>query len=100
LEDQKNIEKEKKNYQLYELAKTKGIEVKVMEVERTVGTSKLIAIVLRRMGAQVGRLEVDAGGGSCWLRSHGCSLESPLERENAKGWSLRVEDECSEVLYL
>jgi hypothetical protein len=51
LEDQKNREK-RKNYQLYELAQTKGIEVKVTEVERTAGTSKLIAIVLRKMGAQ------------------------------------------------
>jgi hypothetical protein len=54
LEDQKNIEKRGKNYQLYECAKTKGIEVKVTEVERTVGTSKLIAIVLRKMRAQAG----------------------------------------------
>jgi hypothetical protein len=53
LEDQKN-KKKRKNYQLYELAKTKGIEVKVMEVERTTGTSKLIAIALRKMRAQVG----------------------------------------------
>jgi hypothetical protein len=51
LEDQKN-RKKRKNYQLYELVKTKGIEVKVTEVERTAGTSKLIAIALRRMRAQ------------------------------------------------
>jgi hypothetical protein len=51
LEDQKN-RKKRKNYQLYELAKTEEIEVKVMEVERTAGTSKLIAIALRKMGAQ------------------------------------------------
>jgi hypothetical protein len=55
-----------------------------MEVERTAGTSKLIAIVLRRMGAQAGKLEVDAGEGSCWLRSHDCSSESPLEREECQ----------------
>jgi hypothetical protein len=53
VEDQKN-RKKRKNYQLYELAKTKRIEVKVMEVERTAGTSKLIAIALRRMRAQAG----------------------------------------------
>jgi hypothetical protein len=52
LEYQKNRKREKKNYQLYELAKTKGIEIKVTEVERTVGMSKLIAIALRRMRAQ------------------------------------------------
>jgi hypothetical protein len=46
------------------------------------------------------RLEVDAKEGSCWLRSHVCSSGSPPERENAKGWSLRVEDERSEDLYL
>jgi hypothetical protein len=45
-----------KNYQLYKLAKTKGIKVKVMEVERTTGISKLIAIALRRMRAQAGDL--------------------------------------------
>jgi hypothetical protein len=39
---------------LYELAKAKGIEVKVTKVERTVETSKLIAIVLRKMRAQAG----------------------------------------------
>jgi hypothetical protein len=44
--------------------------------------------------------EVDAGGSSCWLRSRGCLLESPLERENAKGWSLRVEYEHSGEIYL
>jgi hypothetical protein len=53
LEDQKS-RKKRKNYQLYELAKAKGIEVKVIEVERTAGTSKLIAIVLRKMRAQAG----------------------------------------------
>jgi hypothetical protein len=45
-----------KNYQLYKLTKTKGIKVKVMEVERTAGTSKLIAIALRRMRAHAGDL--------------------------------------------
>jgi hypothetical protein len=69
-------------------------------VKRTAGTSKLIAIVLRKMGDTSWRLEVDAGEGSCWLRSHGCSSGSSPERENAKGWSLRVEDERSEDLYL
>jgi hypothetical protein len=54
LEDQKNREKEGKIYQLYGLAMAKGIEVNVMEVERTARTSKLIAIVLRKMGAQAG----------------------------------------------
>jgi hypothetical protein len=34
------------------------------------------------------------------LRSRVCSLESPTERENAKGWSLRVEDERSGEIYL
>jgi hypothetical protein len=53
VEDQKN-RKKRKNYQLYELTKTKGIEVRVTEVERTAGTSKLIAIALRRMRAQAG----------------------------------------------
>jgi hypothetical protein len=47
-----------KNYQLYGLAKTKGIKVKVTEVERTAGTSKLIAIALRRMRAQAGDLRL------------------------------------------
>jgi hypothetical protein len=45
------MEKRGKNYQLYGLAKTEGINVKVTEVERTAGTSKLIAIALRRMRA-------------------------------------------------
>jgi hypothetical protein len=40
-----------KNYQLYRLAKTKGIKVKVTEVEQTAGMSKLIAIALRMMRA-------------------------------------------------
>jgi hypothetical protein len=48
------MEKKRKNYQLYELAKTKGIKVKVIEEERTAGTSKLIAIALRRMRAHAG----------------------------------------------
>jgi hypothetical protein len=34
------------------------------------------------------------------LRLRGCSLRSPPERENAKGWSLRVEDERSGEIYL
>jgi hypothetical protein len=57
LEDQKN-RKKRENYQLYELAKTKGIEVKVMEVERTAETSKLITIALRKMRAQAGDLRL------------------------------------------
>jgi hypothetical protein len=51
-----------KNYQLYGLAKTKGIKVKVMEVERTAGMSKLIAIALRRMRAQAGDLRLTLEG--------------------------------------
>jgi hypothetical protein len=53
LEDQKN-RKKRKNYQLYEFSKIKGIEVKVTKVERTTGSSKLIAIALRRIRAQAG----------------------------------------------
>jgi hypothetical protein len=34
------------------------------------------------------------------LRSRVCSSESPPERENAKGWSLRVEDKRSREIYL
>jgi hypothetical protein len=56
------MEKRGKNYQLYELANTKGIKVKVMEVERTTGTSKLIAIALRRMRAQAGDLRLTLEG--------------------------------------
>ena len=46
------------------------------------------------------RLEVMLEKGSCWLRSCSGSSESPPERENVKGWSLRVEDECSGGIYL
>jgi hypothetical protein len=100
LDDQKNRKKRKKNYQLYELAKTKGIKVKVTEVERIAGTSKLIAIALRRMRAQTRDLRLTLEGVLVGLRSRVCSSESPPERENAKGWSLRVEDECSGEIYL
>jgi hypothetical protein len=55
---------------------------------------------LEEDGGTSWRLEVDARESSCWLRSRGCSSESPLERENAKGWSLRVEDERSGEIYL
>jgi hypothetical protein len=54
--------KKRKNYQLYGLAKTKGIKVKVTEVERTAGTSKLIAIALRMMRAQTGDLRMTLEG--------------------------------------
>jgi hypothetical protein len=56
------MEKRGKNYQLYELTKTKGIKVKVMEVERTAGTSKLIAIALRRMRTQAEDLRLTLEG--------------------------------------
>jgi hypothetical protein len=61
LEDRKNG-KRGKNYQLYGLVKTKGIKVKVTEVERTAGTSKLIAIVLRMIRAQAGDLRLTLEG--------------------------------------
>jgi hypothetical protein len=54
--------KKKKNYQLYGLAKTKRIMVKVTEVERTAGMSKLIAIALRRMRAHAGDLRMTLEG--------------------------------------
>jgi hypothetical protein len=99
LEDQKN-RKKRKNYQLYELAKTKGIEVKVTEVERTVGTSKLITIALRGMRAQAGDLRLTLEGVLVGLRLCIRSSKPPPERENTKGWSLRVEDEHSGEIYL
>ena len=71
-----------------------------MEVERTIGTSKLIAIILRWMGARVGDLRLTLEKSSCWLRSRSCSTESPPERENVKDWSLRVEDERFGEIYL
>ena len=71
-----------------------------MEVKRTAGTSKLIAIILRKMGARAGDLRLTLEKSSCWLRSRSCSSESPPERENVKDWSLRVEDECSGGIYL
>jgi hypothetical protein len=61
LDDQKN-RKKRKNYQLYGLTKTKGIKVKVTEEERTVGTSKLIAIALRRMRPQAADLRLTLEG--------------------------------------
>jgi hypothetical protein len=99
LEDQKNREKGE-NYQLYELARAKGIEVK----SNRGGTDRRDVEVdyhcLDEDGGTSWRLKVDAGEGSCWLRSCGCSSESLPERENAKGWSLRVEDERSREIYL
>ena len=71
-----------------------------MEVERTVGTSKLIAIILRWMGARAGDSRLTLEKRSCWLRSRSCSSELPPERENAKDWNLRVEDERSGEIYL
>jgi hypothetical protein len=63
---------------------SKRIKVKVTEVERTAGTSKLIAIALRRMRAQTGDLRLTLEGVLVGLRSRVCSSESPPERENAK----------------
>jgi hypothetical protein len=85
---------------MYELAKTKGIKVKVTKVERTAGTSKLIAIALRRMRAQTRDLRLTLEEVLVGLRSRVCSSESLPERENAKGWSWRVEDERSREIYL
>ena len=69
-------------------------------MERIAGTLKLIAIILRKMGARAGDLRLTLEKRSCWLRSRSCSSESPLERENAKDWNLRVEDERSGEIYL
>ena len=69
-------------------------------MKQTTGTSKLIAIILRKMGARAGDLMLTMEKGSCWLRSCSGSSESPPERENVKDWSLRVEDECFGGIYL
>jgi hypothetical protein len=60
----------------------------------------LIAIVLRKMGAQTGDLrltlkKVLVGWGRTVVRRG-----RRWKEKNAKGWSLRVEDERSEDLYL
>jgi hypothetical protein len=69
-------------------------------MERTAGTSKLIAIALRRIRAPTGDLRLTLEGVLVGLRSRVCSSELPPERENARGWSLRVEDEHSGEVYL
>jgi hypothetical protein len=69
-------------------------------VERTTGTLKLIAIALRRMRAQIGDLRLTLEGVLVGLRLRVRSSKSPPKRENAKGWSLRVEDERSGEIYL
>ena len=52
------------------------------------------------MGARAGDSRLTLEKSSCWLRPRSCSSESPPERENAKDWSLRVEDERSREIYL
>jgi hypothetical protein len=84
LEDQKNREKEKKNYQLYELARAKGIEVKSNGSKTNRRDVEVDCHCLEEDGGTSWRLEVDAGEGSCWLRYYGCSSGSPPERENVK----------------
>ena len=69
-------------------------------MERTAGTSKLMAIVLRKVEVRAGNLKLAPEKGSCWLRSRGCSSESPPERENARDWRLKVENEGSGEIYL
>jgi hypothetical protein len=99
VEDQKNREKGE-NYQLYELARAKGIKVKSNRGGMNRRDVEVDCHCLEEDGGTSWRLEVDAGEGYCWLRSRGCSSELPPERENAKGWSLRVEDERSGEIYL
>ena len=97
LEDPK---KKRKNYQLYELAKTRGIEVKGNGSGTNRRDVEVDCHYLEVDGGTSRRLEVDAGEKVLLVEVAQLFVGVAAGKRNVKDWNLRVEDERSGEIYL